>query len=222
MASEKEIKEVQRLLNDFSKRFRLGFTPVIVDGDKGHATRKRIREAKYLLGFKRDKTDAAEITDEFVRQLRHPRHPLGDDFGKKRVKRGKRRRRHLRKQNRRNRYKAVRSSGVTTWGGKPVAKWFVPYLNYARDHGWKGGVTSGWRDPAYSEGLCYRMCGRPSCLGRCAGRSSNHVGSSFGTGALDVSDYAKFGQLMKSAPFDKKIFNALGAQDPVHFSASGR
>ena len=96
------------------------------------------------------------------------------------------------------------------------------HLDWARQNGWKGTLNSGFRDPAYSEKLCISMCGAPSCPGRCAGRASNHAGSSNPAGAVDVSDYVTFGQLMRRCPYSPKIFNALGAQDPVHFSASGR
>ena len=39
---------------------------------------------------------------------------------------------------------------------------------------------------------------------------------------MDVSDFKRFGELMKSCPLEPRIFNALGADDPNHFSATGR
>lgn len=119
---------------------------------------------------------------------------------------------------------SVRAStaGVQWFDGRQCASWLVPYLQWARAHGWKGYLTSGWRDPAYSEKLCLSMCGRPSCPGRCAGRASNHSGSVKPHGAIDVSDYYTFGRLMRSCPYTPHIYNALGAQDPVHMSATGR
>jgi hypothetical protein len=113
------------------------------------------------------------------------------------------------------------ASGVSYYDGKKVASWMVPYLKWARANGWRGYLVSGWRDPVYSEGLCRAMCGAPSCPGRCAGRSSNHSGSTKPRGAIDVSDYYRFGQLMKKCPYSPRLHNALGARDPVHFSASG-
>jgi hypothetical protein len=89
-------------------------------------------------------------------------------------------------------------------------------------HGWKGTLNSGWRDPAYSEKLCIAMCGAKACPGRCAGRASNHSGSTKPMGAIDVSDYGTFGQLMRQCPISPRLFNALGPADPVHFSATGR
>lgn len=40
--------------------------------------------------------------------------------------------------------------------------------------------------------------------------------------ALDVSDFKRFGELMERCRRQPRIFNALGAQDPNHFSATGR
>lgn len=117
-----------------------------------------------------------------------------------------------------------RSAGRTADGrklywftGRPVVAELYPHLVWARKHGWKGVVTSGYRSPTYSRSLCYAMCGAPSCPGRCAGIASNHVRA-----AIDVSDYVTFGRLMRSYPGSPRIFNALGARDPVHFSPSGR
>jgi hypothetical protein len=115
----------------------------------------------------------------------------------------------------------VGKRGVSWYDGKQVASWLVPYLQWARKNGWNGRLVSGWRDPAYSEKLCWAMCGRPSCPGRCAGRNSNHSGSVPHAGAVDVSSYTQFGALMKRCPYSPRIFNGLGARDPVHFSASG-
>lgn len=78
--------------------------------------------------------------------------------------------------------------------GHEVARWMALVLQDARDSGlWKGVVFSGRRSKVKSRGLCEAMCGEPSCPGRCAGESSNHVGppSFEGTkyeGAVDVTD----------------------------------
>jgi hypothetical protein len=118
-------------------------------------------------------------------------------------------------------YHAAPSSPlVATFDGKPCATWLIPYLSWARKHGWQGTLTSGWRDPEYSEKLCMQICGAPTCPGRCAGRLSNHSGSVKPQGAIDVSDYTRFGQLMAQCPLSPRIFNDL-PKDPVHFSATG-
>lgn len=111
------------------------------------------------------------------------------------------------------------TSGVGTFDGKPCANWIIPWLEKSRRAGWDGYLVSGWRDPDYSEQLCYAMCGAPSCPGRCAGRSSNHSGSEYPAGAVDVSDFYNFGAIQKR--IGSPLINDLGPADPVHFSISG-
>jgi hypothetical protein len=114
------------------------------------------------------------------------------------------------------------SSGVGTFDGKPVANWFIPYLTWARQNGWQGRLNSGYRTPEYSEQLCYRICQppAPSCPGRCAGRSSSHSQDVKPKGAIDVSDEARFGELMARCPFSPRICNDL-PNDRIHFSVTG-
>jgi len=217
---------MQETLNVFRKKYLKGVKPIKVDGVRGHATNVAILQAKYYLGYSKwvksskhpDGRDASwkPLT---VRRIRHPRSRKYSSV--KMIATGivRRRRQHLR-----YRQQIIQShvtSGVTRYDGVPVAKWLVPYLTYARSHGWQGHLNSGWRSPAYSQSLCYRMCGAPSCPGRCAGVASNHAGSNKPRGAVDVSDYYRFGAIMRSAPLNPHIFNALGSRDPVHFSASG-
>jgi len=176
---------------------------------------------KYYLGYGSNRD--ADATSEFIRRVRHPRDP--QYFPKGMIGTGIKRRLTQRRKYLRSRIVGFFTSGVTTYDGRQVAKWLVPYLRYARQHGWRGTLNSGWRDPVYSEHLCYVMCGAPSCPGRCAGRSSNHSGSSPGHGAVDVSDYGTFGRIMASMPLPggaHRLYNALGSRDPVHYSASGR
>lgn len=113
------------------------------------------------------------------------------------------------------------AQGTANFDGKTVAAVAVPYLEFARANGWRGHVTSGWRSPAYSESLCQTMCGAPSCPGRCAGRSSNHSGTSPTHFAIDVSDETNFGRIMNlpGAP-QPRIFNNLPS-DRIHFSPTG-
>lgn len=78
--------------------------------------------------------------------------------------------------------------------GHELPHWMAVILQKARDSGvWKGAVYSGRRSKAYSRELCIGICGAPSCPGRCAGLTSNHVGPPTYTGekwegAADVSD----------------------------------
>ena len=215
--SADEVRRLQKGLNRFTERFMEGVGPIIVDGIKGHATARRIATVKYHLGYTGKAQRSATVKPEFVRRMRHPRSPrysspamLTRAFARRA------------KQRKAARASAAPRNGVAMFDGRPVAAWLKPYLDWARQNGWKGTLNSGFRDPAYSEKLCISMCGAPSCPGRCAGRASNHAGSSNPAGAIDVSDYVTFGELMRRCPYSPKIFNALGAQDPVHFSASGR
>lgn len=117
---------------------------------------------------------------------------------------------------------------IATYDGKPVAAWFVPWLNKIRARGnWHGSLVSGFRTKEYSQFLCCQMCNACSpgstCPGRCAGIYTNHACPSSYTcrpyeGAIDVSDYIVFRAEAHAvgAPF----FNDLPA-DPVHFSNSG-
>lgn len=78
--------------------------------------------------------------------------------------------------------------------GHELPRWMAVVLQKARDSGvWKGVVYSGRRTKQYSEELCEGICGAPSCPGRCAGTTSNHVGPPTFTGrewegAADVTD----------------------------------
>lgn len=105
---------------------------------------------------------------------------------------------------------------------RQISNSLVPWLNKGWDNGWRGQVTSGYRSPEYQCEVCKQVCGNCNgCPGTCAAPgTSNHQRYGPGQGAVDVSDYYTFGAIMRriGAP----IFNALGAQDPVHFSFTGR
>jgi hypothetical protein len=212
-----EVRRLQKGLNRFTERFMEGVGPIVVDGIKGHATARRIATVKYHLGYTGKAQRSATVKPEFVRRMRHPHSPRRSTPAM--LTRAAARRA---KQRKAAKASAAPRNGVAMFDGRPVAAWLKPYLDWARQNGWKGTLNSGFRDPVYSEKLCISMCGAPSCPGKCAGRASNHAGSSNPSGAVDVSDYVTFGQLMRRCPYSPRIFNALGAQDPVHFSASGR
>jgi peptidoglycan hydrolase-like protein with peptidoglycan-binding domain len=212
-----EVRRLQKGLNRFTEKYLEGVGPLVVDGIKGHATARRIATVKYHLGYTGKPQRSPAVKPEFVRRMRRPRSPrrsnpamLARAFARRA------------KQRKAARAAAAPRAGVATFDGRPVAAWLKPYLDWARENGWSGTLNSGFRDPAYSEKLCMSMCGAPSCPGRCAGRSSNHSGNTRPAGAIDVSDYVTFGRLMQRCPYSPRIFNALGARDPVHFSASGR
>jgi len=110
--------------------------------------------------------------------------------------------------------------GLVWFDGKKVPSWIADELQKARKAGrWKGYVVSGWRDPVYSEKLCYDMCGRAACPGKCAGRASNHSGIYYPAGAVDVTDYTTLKR--ECARLELRIKNNLPV-DLVHFSANGK
>ena len=181
--------------------------------------RERIRKALHT----RAQRDLERARDNDT----HPRQQLVDRRDKRSEQLAEARRnialrqRQIVSKKRANRKAAAKTTGVGRYDGVPVANWMVPYLQWARDNGWKGRLVSGWRDPNYSESLCRRMCGAPRCPGRCAGTSSNHVGSVEPHGAVDVSDYVTFERLMARCPLQPRLRNTLDARDPVHFSVPG-
>lgn len=113
-------------------------------------------------------------------------------------------------------------TGTTTIDGKPVANWIAKVVLWARTHGWTGQVTSGVRTAAEQSAACIAVCGNPNgCPGRCAAPGqSNHRGSIWPIGAVDVTNPDQFEQVISGYPGGAPIKRAL-ASDPVHFSATG-
>jgi hypothetical protein len=109
--------------------------------------------------------------------------------------------------------------GLITIDGKQAAKEVGKEVLRIRKAGrWKGYIVSGYRTPAYSESLCYNMCGRPFCSGMCAGRSTNHARKGGRSGAVDLTDYITFRyECQRLGSF---LENHL-PRDLVHFSDSG-
>ena len=187
----------------------------MVDGVVGPATKKRLRRVKYYLGYRGAEQRSTSYTPELLRRLEHPRSPRHANPAMLARSLARRRKQHK---------LAVKSAapaaGVVLFDGKPVAAWMKPYLDWARAHGWQGTLNSGYRTPEYSEHLCIGICGAKSCPGRCAGRSSHHSIRVKPGGSIDVSDYVRFGELMKRCPYSPRIFNNLPS-DRVHFSSTG-
>lgn len=221
MATRAEWAANQRLMNKAVRRMRIdGLKDIHDDGVPGPATRKRIHDLKFFLGWGKDRTKS--FTKAFHYAIKYPfsNHWVG---GPNVIKRGRQRVRDHNAAYKKHKDEVKSVNGVSTFDGVPVAAVAVKYLRFARESGiWHGRVNSGYRTPEYSESLCYRMCGRPSCPGKCAGRSTNHAWKLPTRFAVDVSDYVNFARAQRAYPGSPKIFNALGAQDPVHFSPSGR
>lgn len=218
--NKSEITHLQNEMNAWVRSHKdLGRPPLRIDGEMGALTLKRIREVKYDLGYaKLDET----VDENFYKRMHHPTE-VHDGWGQNKaaVARGKSNRRKRRIHVVRNRIRAFLKPGIGTFDGIPVAKTAIPVLRWCREHGgWKGKLVSGYRTPAYSEHLCFEMCGQPSCPGRCAGRATNHAYATPQRFAIDVSDYVSFGQIVRNCPIQPKIHNAL-PNDLVHFSPQG-
>lgn len=109
--------------------------------------------------------------------------------------------------------------GLIMIDGKQVAKEVGEEVLRIRKAGrWHGYVVSGYRTPAYSQQLCYGICGRPSCPGLCAGTSSNHTRKGGRQGAVDLTDYLTFAY--EARRLNSWLENHL-PRDLVHFSDSG-
>lgn len=210
-----EVKKLQRDLNRFTDKFLEKFPKLVDDGDRGPLTNKRIVGVKFYIGYEGGPQRSTRVTPLFRKRLARPTSPEFTNAEMRRL--GKERRKDQEK-----RANEPPGPGVSRFEGQKVANWMKPYLEFARKNGWAGTVTSGFRSPAESEQECIRQCGAPSCPGKCAGRTSNHSGNKSPKGALDVSDIRTFARLMESCPLQPRIFNALGAADPEHFSPTGR
>lgn len=104
------------------------------------------------------------------------------------------------------------AKGTVLFGGKTVAAWIAPALQAARQNGWKGAVTSGYRSFAdqtriYNSGV--RPAAKPG--------TSNHEGTTFPRGAVDVTDPQGLSRALQNTPYARKLQWA-GGKDPVHFS----
>lgn len=216
--ADTSVRALQRALNHFTTRYLDGVPALHVDGDLGPATKKRVVQCKVWLGYEGRPMPTADR--EFRERLWHPK---DDRFStRERIARGNRRRSAQRREWREELRQADGHDGVVLYDGVPCAAVAVPILNWCREHGWDGVLVSGWRSKKYSRGLCISMCGAPSCPGRCAGESSNHVGLTVDRFALDVTEYAEFERIVAQCPLEPRIKNELDERDPVHFSPSGR
>ncbi len=102
--------------------------------------------------------------------------------------------------------------GVASLDGKHVASWIAPILKYAKAHGWHGTVSSGYRSFAEQKRI-YDSGVRPAAVPG----QSNHEGTEFPRGAVDVTDAEQLSQVLRNSPYASALQWA-GSKDPVHFS----
>lgn len=208
--TENEVKELQRALNRFTKKFLRDVPPLDDDGVKGTLTNRRIMTVKFYLGYGENRDGS--VKPLFRRRMAHPHSPrfstpqmLATGAARRRKQRA------LAGQ-------PLPSEGVSHFDGKPVASWMIPHLQESRRNGWRGSVFSGFRTPERSEQICREMCGQPTCPGRCGGKNSNHSKVREPEGAIDVTDHENFGRIQKK--IGSPLKNNLPADRP-HYSASG-
>jgi hypothetical protein len=201
---------------------------VRIDGIYGRQTKSSVMLATFILGFaeRRRKMIRHAGLDERTQQIiRGSRHRTR--FMRLRTRLRRRRIRKLRQQ-----YNPSKPPGsLGAWDGRKVAGWMVGlypgpdgkrrnWLAAIKETGhWSGDLYSGFRDPAYSESLCYGICGAPSCPGLCAGRASNHSQTGAPNwGAIDVMNPDGFqrGANQVGAPFTNHL-----PYDPNHRSYTG-
>lgn len=102
--------------------------------------------------------------------------------------------------------------GVGEFDGHQVALWIIPYLVYARAHGWTGHVESGYRSEAEQREI-YDSGVRPAAVPG----TSNHEGKVFPRGAVDVTEAAQLSSILEHMP-GGSLLKWAGSADPVHFS----
>lgn len=101
--------------------------------------------------------------------------------------------------------------------GKKVANWIEPILDYARQRGWKGTISSGYRSDQEQTQI-YNSGVRPAALPRSmGGGGSNHEFTMYPGGAVDVTDAGTLAKILENSPYKQKLVYA-GSKDPVHFS----
>lgn len=209
------VRKLQAALNAFSKRYLHGLAPIAVDGKKGPETKRRIQDVKFYLGYAKGKNSAV-VDTKFLRRLRRPGSPRFSNPAM--LTRARARRKKQKKLSARS---LAQRNGTTVIDGYPVANWIAVQVLWARENGWRGKVLSGYRTPEHSEQVCLQMYHRTSVPGKCAGRSSNHVGLVPPFGAVDVSEPGQFAACMRRSPHKPSLCNALPATDPRHFSHTG-
>lgn len=225
-----KVRSVQKGVNETFENAKIPWHKVRVDGDYGPVTQKAARIAGSWQGLSKEqlrRISNNEFTQHIFDVLTHKK-SLTPSMQKRQDERKK----HFQKLRELHNNPPEDADGVAKWtDGTTVAAWMLGlrigpdgsktnWLQKSVEKGWNGDLSSGFRDPAYSEHLCYVMCGAPSCPGKCAGRTSNH--SQIGPpnwGAIDVPQYETFGRIQRE--IGSPLKNALGAQDPVHYSYTG-
>lgn len=105
---------------------------------------------------------------------------------------------------------------------RPICNWIIPWLDKVWALGVHFVVTSGFRSDQTQCQTCIGVCGNcGGCPGRCAAPgTSNHRGTAYPLGAVDVTNYYAVGAALRRV--GSPLHNSLPTTDPVHMSATGR
>lgn len=114
---------------------------------------------------------------------------------------------------------AENAKNLVWWhkGKVAVAKWMVPQLIWAKGQGWDGQITNGFRAAGHQRAIY----STPGACNPCADPGkSNHEGSAYPRGAIDVANWGQFKGIIARYPGEKKLV-WYGPGDVPHFSHDG-
>jgi hypothetical protein len=212
-----DVRDFQVLLNARFAAWQIG-RRVDVDSAYGKDTRDATLQVCIGLGIATEALSHG-LEPELRIKIRHPRRRTDEEIRRSNGPAAKHFRDHLRKQ-------FAVHHGVETFDGKQVAAWMVPSLRWARDHGWTGVVTSGFRTcerqktvaAAFAASL-HMTVEQVYPHGPCA---SNHVGEAHPRGAVDVTHPEQLARVLRDNPnHPKLVWGGPVIGDRVHFSADG-
>jgi hypothetical protein len=215
-----DVRDFQQLLNRRFAAWRIG-RRVNVDSDYGKDTRDAAMQVCVGLGIVAATAMAHGVLPDLRTKVRHPGRRTPEEIERSRSAAAKRFRGQLRKH-----FAATDDEGVVIFDGTPVAAWLAPHLRFAREHGWTGVVTSGFRSCEHQKTVAADFAAR---LGKTVAQvypngpcASNHVGHGFPRGAVDVTRPEQLDHVLRETPHHPKlVWGGPVINDPVHFSATG-
>ena len=104
--------------------------------------------------------------------------------------------------------------GLTTFDGQRVCKWVALELQWAREHGWTGSLTSGYRDVAEQAQACRETTGPCAKPGE-----SNHQGTRYPKCAADVTEPEQLDKVLSKNPLRRLHYTGKSIGDTPHFSS---
>jgi hypothetical protein len=212
-------EDIRQFQRDLSGRFNAWDINMRVadDGDYGSATRDAGQQVCKGLGILHEVAMKDGVTPALRIKIRHPDTRTTQEIQRSDSADAKAFRAKLRE---RFQHAAAEFDGV------PVASWIVPSLQWAREHGWSGHVSSGFRSCEHQKVVAAQYAAKKGKTvaqlypnGPCA---SNHVGMAHPRGAVDVTNPEQLNEVLRDNPNDPRlIWGGPVINDRVHFSATG-